>query len=200
MSKYNLKKVLPVIAVAGLTVMTGLKPAPAEGPQGSASPNGVIGNRIGFPIHVTSAVIAEDAPIADPYTCSGVDRSPPLNWSGAPPTTKSFALIVTDPDAPSGNFTHWVAYNIPASVTELPENTPKAVELPRGGVQGMNDMGRIGYNGPCPPSGKLHHYHFRIVALDSMLGLGSGATAAQLDGAMRGHIIAMGELIGTYSR
>lgn len=134
------------------------------------------------------------------YTCTGEDVSPALAWSGAPQGTKSFALIVEDPDAPSGTFTHWVVYDLPPAAQQLPENVPKTGELPGGGRQGHNDFRRIGYNGPCPPPGKPHRYFFKLYALNTTLQLPQGASKADVEGALRAHIIGHAELIGKFAR
>ncbi len=149
---------------------------------------------------VKSDAFAADAAIPVRYTCSGANHSPALTWSGAPGTTGSFALVVEDPDAPSGTFIHWVAYNIPPGLTGLRENVPRTETLADGGAQGVNDLGQIGYYGPCPPSGRVHHYHFRLFALDSTLSLGAGADASAVRSAMNGHVLASGELVATYGR
>jgi Raf kinase inhibitor-like YbhB/YbcL family protein len=148
-------------------------------------------------MQITSAAFAEGQPVPDQYTCSGSDVSPPLRWTGAPAGVKSFAIITDDPDAPTGIWVHWVIYNLPPATTSLAENVPQLPELPGGARQGINDFGKIGYNGPCPPPGKPHHYHFRIYALDTMLDLKPGATREKLLDAMDGHILAEGQLMGT---
>ncbi len=130
------------------------------------------------------------------YTCDGEDISPQLSWEPGPPATESYALIVDDPDAPGGTFTHWLVYNIPSNVTRLEEHV---TGLP-GMLQGKNSYGRAGYGGPCPPPGKLHHYRFNVYALDSRLKLAPGASKDDLMGAMRGHVLAQGELTGVYGR
>ena len=152
------------------------------------------------PLILTSPAIAPGATIPATYSCSGADRSPALSWSGAPPPTRAFALIVDDPDAPGGIFMHWVAYNIPVTTSSLPEGVPQNAQIPGGGTNGINGFGHIGYNGPCPPAGKIHHYHFRLYALDSAVNLGDGADATTLTSAMKGHIVASAELVGTFSR
>jgi hypothetical protein len=149
---------------------------------------------------LTSSAIASGAAIADDYACTGADRSPALGWSGAPQSTKSFALIVDDPDAPGGTFVHWVAYNIPAGVTSLPAGLPQTAEISGGGTNGINSFGHIGYNGPCPPAGKVHHYRFHLFALDSTLTPGDKADAAAIESAMTGHVVATAELAGTFER
>jgi Raf kinase inhibitor-like YbhB/YbcL family protein len=131
------------------------------------------------------------------YTCDGVNISPPLEWSGVPKTVKTVAIIAEDPDAPSGNFVHWVLYNLPAENIGLVENVPATDSLKVGGFQGKNDFGKIGYGGPCPPSG-THRYFFKIYAVDSELPLKGGVTKADLLKAMEGHIVAQGQLMGKY--
>jgi len=133
------------------------------------------------------------------YTCDGPDLSPPLTWSDPPPKTASFALILDDPDAPMGTWVHWVMWNIPATARSLDENVPKAAALPNGARQGTNDFSRVGYGGPCPPSG-THRYVFTLYALDTTLNLPSETTKALLEDTMRGHILGQGKLIGTYGR
>lgn len=149
---------------------------------------------------LTSSAFASGQPIPVKYTGQGKDVSPPLEWSGAPAGTKSFAIISDDPDAPVGTWVHWVIYNIPANVTKLDENVPAKESLPDGTKQGVNDFGRIGYGGPMPPPGKAHRYFFKIYALDTTLNLKPRATKQDLLKAMEGHILAQGELMGTYQR
>ena len=149
---------------------------------------------------LTSPAIAPAGPIAPDYACTGSDRSPALAWSNAPQATKSFALIVQDPDAPGGTFIHWVAYNIPAQTTSLPAGVPKNAEINGGGKNGINSFGKVGYNGPCPPPGKIHHYHFLLYALDSTLNPGDNPDGAAVEAAMKGHVLATAELVGTFER
>lgn len=149
-----------------------------------------------------SSVFGENEFIPSKYTCEGADISPPLKLSGLSDEAVSIAIIVDDPDAPIGTFTHWVAWNIPPT-GEIPEDIPKekVVESPIKMVQGRNDFGRIGYNGPCPPRGHgVHHYHFRVYILDTTLNLKPGATKKGLERAMEGHIIQFGGLVGLYER
>ncbi len=152
-----------------------------------------------MPLTVSSTAFSAGQPIPPLYSCRGENVSPPLAWSGAPASTKSFALILDDPDAPSGTYVHWVMYNIPAASASLPEAVPGRAQLADGTLQGSNSSGGTGYTGPCPPSG-THHYHFKLYALDIMTSLSSGATKDQLLQAMQGHILAQGELIGTFSK
>ncbi len=121
-----------------------------------------------------------------------------LTSTGAPKETKSFVLIVEDPDAPRGTFTHWIIFNVPATETGLPENVPSGT-LSNGAVQGRNDAGTIGYTGPCPPSG-THHYIFHLYAVDIILGLSSGATKQDVLASIQGHILAQVDLTGLYDR
>jgi Raf kinase inhibitor-like YbhB/YbcL family protein len=138
--------------------------------------------------------------IPEKYTCAGLDSSPPLRWRGQPPETRSFTIIVEDPDAPGGTFTHWIIYNIPADVNRLDEGIELAGELPGGMMQGLNDFGRLGYGGPCPPPGKPHRYVFKVYALDTVLELGPAASKDEVSKLMRGHILAEATLTGIYSR
>ncbi len=151
-------------------------------------------------IQITSTAFAEGQPIPDKYTCAGLNVSPPLQWANAPAGIKSFALIADDPDAPMGTWVHWVIYNLPPATAALAENTPPSPELPDGSKQGVNDFRQTGYGGPCPPPGKPHRYFFKIYALDTMLSLKSGATKKELLKAMDGHVLAQGQLMGTYQR
>lgn len=134
------------------------------------------------------------------YTCSGENISPALSWTNPPRGTTAFALIVTDPDAPAHTWVHWVIYNLPPTVRQLPEGVSKAAEIQGGGLQGSNDFRDLGYGGPCPPPGNPHRYFFRLYALDAHLNLKSGATRREVEKAMRNHILAEAELMGRYGR
>jgi hypothetical protein len=156
---------------------------------------------------VSSSAFPHGATIPAVHTCDGRDVSPPLTWSGAPapPAIKTFALICDDPDAPGKTFVHWVLYNLPADASGLPEGVPPVAALPdedgRGGaLQGTNDFGQAGYGGPCPPPGKPHRYFFKLYALDAALDLEPGASKRDLERAMKGHVAAEAQLIGTYGR
>jgi Raf kinase inhibitor-like YbhB/YbcL family protein len=153
-----------------------------------------------MPIELSSSAFQPGATIPQPFTGDGVDRSPPLRWSEPPDGTKALALICDDPDAPRGTWVHWVLFNLPGQVRELEEGVPTADELGNGARQGKNDFGKIGYGGPAPPRGKPHRYFFKLYALDTTLDLPAGATKAQLEQAMKGHILAEGQLMGTYRR
>ncbi|MDH7517653.1 MAG: YbhB/YbcL family Raf kinase inhibitor-like protein [Candidatus Thermoplasmatota archaeon] len=140
-----------------------------------------------------SSAFRDGETIPSKYTCDGSDVSPPLSFSDVPENTKSLALIMDDPDAPMGTWIHWLVWNIPVNKTVIEEN--EGLKFP----QGLNDFGKIGYGGPCPPSG-THRYYFKLYALDTMLNLNEGAKKEQLVSAMSGHIIEETQLMGKYSR
>jgi hypothetical protein len=150
-------------------------------------------------MNLKSTAFTANGMIPSLYTCDGQDISPDLSWDAPPTGTQSLALIVDDPDAPGQIFVHWVLYDLPPEIHQLPKGLPAEPTLSGGGVQGKNDFGNLGYGGPCPPSG-IHRYFFRLYALDRELELKSGATKAQLEAAINGHIIATAELVGRYSR
>ena len=150
-------------------------------------------------IKVTSTAFADGEMMPKQYTCDGANVSPPLSWSGVPASAKALAIICDDPDAPGKTWVHWVVYDLPASLTSLTEKIATATELTGGGKQGMNDFKKIGYGGPCPPSG-THRYYFKLYALDAATALKPGATKDQLLKAMEGHIVAQGQLMGRYKR
>ena len=152
---------------------------------------------------LTSPSFENQESIAKKFTCDGDDISPALEWSGVPEGTKSFALIVDDPDAPDPanprmTWVHWVLYNIPAKVSSLPEGVTDT-DLPKGTLQGLNDWKKTGYGGPCPPVGK-HRYFHKLYALDIVLADLTGPTKAKLEKAMEGHVLSKAELIGLYQR
>lgn len=151
-------------------------------------------------IELTSTAFQPGATIPKQYTGDGADRSPPLRWSEPPAGTHSLALICDDPDAPRGTWVHWVLFNLPGRTRELEEGVPKTETLANGAKQGKNDFGNLGYGGPAPPKGKPHRYVFKLYALDAALDLPGGASKAQLLDAMKGHILAEGQLTGTYGR
>lgn len=150
-------------------------------------------------MHLSSSAFVNGQSIPVNYTCDGRNDSPPLQWSGAPSGTTSFALICDDPDAPGG-WVHWVLYNLPAATRELPERVPTTETLPDGAKQGLSDFKRSGYGGPCPPPGKLHRYFFKLHALDTELKLRPSATKAALLTAMKGHVLADASVMGVYER
>ncbi len=149
---------------------------------------------------IYSPAFKEGGIIPQRHTCSGLDLTPALSWDGAPPATKSFVLIVDDPDAPVGNWVHWVIYDIPAERKGLEEGVAKTDRVIGVGVQGRNDYRKIGYSGPCPPPGKTHRYIFSLYALDTSIKLSPGLTKPALERSMHGHILARAQLTGTFSR
>ncbi len=150
------------------------------------------GSAMGFT--VTSTAFADGQPIPAKYTGDGADVSPPLAWEGAPKSTVELALICEDPDAPDRDFVHWVAYGMAPGTASLAEGATAGL------TAGRNDFGTTGYKGPAPPRGKAHHYRFRLMALDAKTGLGAGADKQALRDAVKGHVLAEADLIGTYQR
>lgn len=149
---------------------------------------------------IRSSAFSQGQPIPKKYTCGGADISVALAWTDPPPGTKSFALIADDPDAPMGTWVHWVAYDLPAETRELPEGVSKQETLQDGTKQGLNDFGRVGYGGPCPPPGKPHRYFFKLYSLDKKIALPPRATKPQILEAVKNHILAEAQLMGTYQR
>ncbi|HEX2906025.1 MAG TPA: YbhB/YbcL family Raf kinase inhibitor-like protein [Phototrophicaceae bacterium] len=149
---------------------------------------------------LTSTAFKEGQPLPPEYTCSGKDQSPPLAWTGLPTNTICLALLMDDPDAPVGDWVHWIIYNIPPEEKGLAAGVPAIEKLSDGACQGINDFHRIGYGGPCPPKGKPHRYFFKLYALDTELHFAAGATKQTLLQAMQGHIVAETHLMGTYQR
>ncbi len=148
---------------------------------------------------LTSPAFQPGGMIPPKYTCDGNDVSPALAWSGIPDGTRSIAIICDDPDAPGGDWVHWVIFNIPPDATGLPEAQSEG-RNPGGNLrQGINDFGNPGYGGPCPPGG-VHRYYFKIYALDTFIDQPGGCTKKQLLAAMKDHVIAAGELMGRYTR
>jgi len=151
-------------------------------------------------LELKTRAFANGGEIPKKFTCSGADVSPAMEWSGVSPAAHSLALIADDPDAPRGTWTHWLVWNIPAHLTSLPEAVPAQEVLDNGACQGSNDFHRIGYGGPCPPPGKPHRYYFRIYALDVALDVKAGASRAELDRAMKKHVLAQAEWVGKFGR
>ena len=149
---------------------------------------------------ITSTAFPNGGMIPKKFTCDGPDVSPQLSWKEAPAARQSFALIMDDPDAPARTWVHWVLYNLPTNTGELPDGVEKQEQLANGAMQGRNDFRRIGYGGPCPPSGTTHRYYFKLYALDTKLKLKAGATKPELERAMQGHILGEAELMGRYGR
>jgi hypothetical protein len=148
---------------------------------------------------IRSSAFSEGSRIPPKYTCDGQDTSPPLTWTGIPAGANTLALTCDDPDAPSGLWVHWVVFDLPPSVMGLPEGVPPTPEISGGGRQGKNDFRKIGYGGPCPPSG-THRYVFTLYALDSPSGLPAGATRQDLLALIKNHVLGQATLTGTYSR
>jgi Raf kinase inhibitor-like YbhB/YbcL family protein len=151
-------------------------------------------------LQLTSSAFQEGQSIPKQFTGEGKDSSPPLRWSDPPEGTKSFALICDDPDAAGKTWVHWVIFNLPGNLRELPEGVPAQETLANGAKQGKNDFGKVGYGGPMPPRGKPHRYFFKLYALDQVLDLPAGSTKDQLVAAMKGHELAQGQLMGQYAR
>ncbi len=151
-------------------------------------------------LELKTAAFRDGGAIPKKFTCDGGDASPRLEWNNPPAGTKSFALVVDDPDAPSGTWVHWVAFNLPAEARALPEAVPRGEPIQGGGSQGRNDFPQLGYGGPCPPPGKPHRYFFKLYALDAPLNLQPGATKGDVERAMQGHVLAKAQLIGRYQR
>jgi Raf kinase inhibitor-like YbhB/YbcL family protein len=145
-------------------------------------------------IQITSSAFEEGGLIPQKYTCNGEDISPPLNWSGIPDKTESLVLICDDPDAPVGIWVHWVLINLPTIIDGLPEGGARV------GINGLNDFHRLGYGGPCPPIGAPHRYFFKLYALDIKLELDQGVSKRDVEKAIKGHVLAQGQLMGKFQR
>ncbi|HKI55379.1 MAG TPA: YbhB/YbcL family Raf kinase inhibitor-like protein [Anaerolineales bacterium] len=182
-----------LIAIILLSACSPSKPTPEQ------TTNDPLGMEDAMPIEITSSAFTHEAAIPAKYTCRGENISPALSWGEPPAGTQSFAIIMDDPDAPNGTWVHWVLFNIPVSARSLPEAFPSDTTLPDGSLSGNSSFGSPGYGGPCPPSG-THRYFFKLYALDEMLAISAGATKGELEKAMVGHILAQGELMGTFSK
>ena len=193
--KEGLMRMAPWLAILTVLVMSGACRA-------RQTDDKVAATRIqgGDPMSLTvsSPSFPQRGEIPDTYTCQGADRAPALNWTGIPAETKSMAVIVDDPDAPGGTWTHWVLYDLPPATNGLPEGTTAAT-LPPGTREGKNDWHRTGYGGPCPPSGR-HRYFYKVFALDTVLPDLREPTRQALEKAMAGHVLARAELVGTYQK
>jgi Raf kinase inhibitor-like YbhB/YbcL family protein len=183
------KCMLPWI-VASLSISAGCQNKPAEVSSRGAT----------MSIELSSPAFREGETIPKQCTGDGKDISPPLKWGEPPASTRSFALICDDPDAPRGTWVHWVLFNLPADLRVLPEGVPVKEDLPNGAKQGTNDFSKIGWGGPAPPPGKPHRYYFKLYAVDTELDLPAGAKKAELIAAMKGHIVGEGQLMGRYGR
>lgn len=191
--------VLPIalLAAVALAACGGGEGSPAETPAAGETPSPGATE-----FSLTSEAFENEETIPARYTCDGEDVSPALTWSGAPADVQSLALIMDDPDAPGGTFTHWLLYNMGSTALSLPEGV-ETTERPANGAagfQGGNDGGGIGYGGPCPPEGPAHRYRFTLYALDGLVDVGPGATKDELLSAMEGHVLAETELVGAYGR
>ena len=151
-------------------------------------------------LQISSDAFADGKIIPKDHTCDGADRSPPLHWDGAPERTKAFALVVDDPDAPSGVFTHWLLYNVPAAAKALDVGVATTGTLGDGSRQGTNDFGRVGWSGPCPPPGSAHRYRFKLYALSAPLELEPGAKRDAVLKAIKEKKLAEAEVTGKYER
>lgn len=185
----GIRRRIAVPEVAALLLLIGLADCHRSGSATLAAE--------GRTVELTSSSI-QNGRVPKEFTCDGADNSPQLAWSAPPVATKSLALIVADPDAPSGTFTHWVLYNIPAGTRSLAEGLPHLAQLADGSRQGRNDFGKPGYGGPCPPHGQEHRYVFTLYALDATVDLPPGATG--VEGALKGHVLAQAELTARYGR
>jgi len=188
MMKFVLAAALPGGALLSLSC----RKAPAESPPG-ASPDAPES------IHLQSSTFQDGATLPVEYSCSGAGKSPPLAWSGVPQTAKTLALLVTDPDAPGGVWTHWMVWNLPPATTSLPAAVPSQATLSSGARQGKNSRGSIGYDAPCPPPGRPHRYVFTLYALDAKMDL-SGVAVDEYSAALRGHVLARGRIMGRFGR
>ena len=149
---------------------------------------------------LSSPAFEQAKPIPKQYSCEGRDASPPLRWNDVPANAKALALICDDPDAPAGTWVHWVIYDIPAATSELREGVPPDENLSGGAYQGVNDFRKVGYGGPCPPPGKPHRYFFKLYALDAPTGLKPRARKDGVLKAIKGHVLAEAQIMGTYQR
>lgn len=156
------------------------------------------GHRV-MSITVTSSAFKDGQEIPVRYACQGENINPDLEWTDGPGKAETYAVIVDDPDAPRGTFTHWLIYNIPHDRHKLEENVPRRAQLDGGIEQGRNDVNKVGYYGPCPPSG-THHYRFKVLALDAKLPIQAEVTVKELNKSMEGHVIDEGVLTGLYSK
>jgi Raf kinase inhibitor-like YbhB/YbcL family protein len=185
----SLTLIFMMLASCTASATTTSQPSATTAPETEST-----GTEATMSLTLTSDAFATGQSIPAKYSCTGKNISPSLAWTEPPASTNSFALIVDDPDAPAGTWVHWVLYNIPANTHTLPENTDMS-----GLSVGKNSSGNMRYDGPCPPNG-THRYFFKLYALDSTLSLSPGASKEQVLNAMKGHILAQGELMGTFSK
>ena len=186
----------PLLSIAPALALVALASCGAgDRSNHEANGEGTVDNATLTKLQLTSDAFQDGQPIPSQYTCDGADQTPTLRWGEPPPGTKSFALVIDDPDAPSGTFRHWGVFDIPAAARSIGGSE-------RIGTEVSNDFGKPGYGGPCPPKGHgPHHYHFKLFALDTeRLGLPPDAKVKDVEDAARKHAIAQGELVGTYER
>jgi Raf kinase inhibitor-like YbhB/YbcL family protein len=190
MNQSALLKLVPALALVALASCGANNRASNETNGGTAVENATLTQ-----LSLTSDAFRSGQPIPTQFTCDGANQSPALSWGDPPAGTKSFALVIDDPDAPSGTFRHWGVFDIPATARTIGRGQHIGTEV-------TNDFGKLGYGGPCPPKGHgPHHYHFKLFALDvDKLDVGAGAKVVDVENAARKHAIAQGELIGTYER
>lgn len=173
-------------------------PAPTVVPAATEAP--LVPTEVPMPFELTSTAFTQGQPVPVKYSCDGENISPPLTWGDPPDGAQSLALIMDDPDAPGGTWDHWIVFNIPADVRELPENMPAGMKFDDvAAAFGKNSWGRSDYGGSCPPGG-THRYFFKLYALDTTLSLDENADKKQILSAMEGHILAETELMGTFTR
>ena len=190
MSPIRSRLLVPVLALAA---GAGLAAAPAD-----PKPEGKEGRRM--KLQVTSTAFKHGEEIPGKYSCSGADVSPPLSIANVPKEAKSLVLVLDDPDAPSGTWIHWVLYGIAPTTVAIPEGSSAKGTSPVAAQLGKNSWGKTEWGGPCPPPGGKHHYYFRVYAVDTGLSLPRGVSKPDIMRAIDGHILAQGELMGTFQR
>lgn len=199
----NRKRVWSALALAGAAplVVAGGARAMLRGPWNGSFFSSPWQQARPMSLALSSGSFPNGGSIPKKFTCDGAEVSPELSWTNPPAGTESFALIADDPDAPVGTWTHWVIFDLPPTTRSLPEGVSQLMDqLPDGGRQGLNDFGKIGYGGPCPPPGKPHRYFFKVYALGSKLGLKPGSTRARLEQAMQSHVLDEADWMGKYGR
>jgi Raf kinase inhibitor-like YbhB/YbcL family protein len=176
---------IPLLFILLATLLAGCRSAPPPPTEATKSE---------LTLPITSPAFGEGEIIPQQFTCDGSDLSPQLDWTSVPQGSQSLALIVDDPDAPIGTWVHWVLFDLPPDLVSLPEGASGT------GTQGTNSFKKLTYGGPCPPKGSPHRYYFKLYALDTLMNLEEGASKAELENAMQGHILAQGQLMGKYGR